>query len=47
MVTKTTTELERSATTNEQVGFNARDVLTGSIDDTTVRQAVLAGRADR
>jgi len=47
MVLKVTAELERSASMDEQNGFNARDILTGSIDDTTVRQAVLAGRADR
>ena len=44
MISKTTAELERSASIDEQAGFDARDVLTGSLDDTTVRQAVLAGR---
>ena len=44
MMSKTTAELERSASTGEQPGFDARDVLTGSLDDTTVRQAVLVGR---
>ena len=44
MMSNTTAELERSASTGEQAGFDARDVLTGSLDDTTVRQAVLVGR---
>ena len=47
MLSKTTAELERSASTDEQRGFDARDVLAGHLDDTTVRQAVLTGRGDR
>jgi hypothetical protein len=47
MLPKVTAELERSATIDEQIGFNARDVLNGTVDDMTVRQAVFAGRADQ
>jgi len=47
MLSKATAELESSASTDEQRGFDARDVLIGNVDDTTVRQAVLGGRADR
>ena len=46
MPTKATAELERSASTDEQPGFDARDALTGRLNDTTVRQAVLAGKVD-
>jgi len=47
MLSETTAELERSASTGEQFGFDARDVLAGTVDDLTVQQAVLAGRIDR
>jgi hypothetical protein len=39
MSTDTTTELERSDTTAQRIGFDARQVLAGNLDDTTVRQA--------
>jgi hypothetical protein len=45
MSTDTTPELERSDTTAQRTGFDARQVLAGNVDDTTVRKAVLAGRA--
>ena len=45
MSTDTTAELERSDTTAQRTGFDARQVLAGNVDDTTVRKAVLAGRA--
>jgi len=47
MLLNATAELERSALTGEQSGFNAREILAGNVDDTTVRQAVLDGRNDR
>ena len=47
MSTESTAELERSASRDEQLAFNARAVLASNTDDTTVRQAVLAGRAER
>ena len=47
MSTETAAELERSASRDEQFAFNARAVLAGNTDDTTVRQAVLVGRVDR
>lgn len=39
MSTDTTAELECSDTTAQRTGFDARQVLAGNVDDTTVRQA--------
>jgi len=47
MSTEKAAELERSASRDEQLAFNARAVLASNTDDTTVRQAVLVGRVDR
>jgi len=47
MLSETTAELERSASTGEQFGFDARDVLADAVEDLTVQQVVLARRIDR